>query len=176
MGRSGADWVNPEDAIWQFASANGDGTGESDFVGDYSGAPAYFYIQPPVGEEYYLSRIMVQITDQGSFDANLYGNGVALVNGITIEIKRGGPTGTVLKSLTATKPIKRNADWGRFCYDVDVKTWGSGPQVLVARWTLAKVGAKVRLRGTDQQCLVFTLNDSFTALIDHTFNIQSLRV
>lgn len=176
MARSGDDWILPDDGVWQFADTNGDETGTVDALGDYSSAPTYFYIQPPAGESYYLNRMMIQYTDQGSFDANLYGNGIALTNGISIDIKRGGPTGTLIKSLTTRKPIKRNADWPRFCFDTNVLPWGSGPEILVARWTISKVGKKVRINGDDQQCLVFTLNDNFTPLIDQTFNIQSIRV
>lgn len=161
---------------------NGDGTGTFNAVGDYSLTAERFYIQPALNQIYELSRMMIMIQDTGSFDADLYGNNIGLTNGINLEVKQGGPEGGVLIPMTPV-PIMNNSQWGANCFDVDVKAWGDGDEVLVARWSFSKdvittnissnIGG-ITLNGALRQCLVITLNDDFSSLNDHTFAIRGV--
>ncbi len=102
--------------------------------------------------------------------AEEYGNlGAALTNGITVRLQDSG--GTVL-DLTDGLPVKTNAGWGQLCYDVDLKSWGAGNELLLVRWTFERAGQPLRLEGEDSGRLEVVLNDDFTGLLAHTFQVQ----
>ena len=113
----------------------------------------------------------MHIEDTNGSDVEKYGNISALTNGIQIRVQ--DDTGTLL-DLTDGLPIKSNAHWGRFCYDDDIKDWGSGNEFVQGRWTFSKAGAPIRLDGNTNRRLEILLDDSFTGLIDHTFNVQGI--
>lgn len=149
---------------------NGDGTGTTNANGNYASAADDFYIKPPVGTRYEIDRLIVFIQDTGAFDAELYGNGAILTNGISLL--QLNFDGTTRVDLTGGLSIKSNADWGRLCYDVDVKTWGTGDEVLLARFTFSKFGGPLTLDGDAGQSLVVRLNDNLSALVYHYFTVE----
>ena len=156
--------------FYRFADLNGDGSGVYDAIGNYSGAPTPFYIQPAADEILRILRVVVFIRDSGSFKASGYGSvGGDLTNGIKVEVVDNSGT---LIDLTAQESIVTNAGWGSYCYDVDVKTWGTGDEVLLCRWTFGKAGFPLRLVGDNNERLEFILNDDFTFLVHHAFHCQ----
>ena len=74
--------------------------------------------------------------------------------------------------LTDGVPVKTNAQYGGLCYDVDVKSWGSGDELLTARLTFTKFGQYIRLDGAVNGRLVVTVNDDLDGLISHRFLAQ----
>lgn len=149
----------------RYLDTNGDGTGTKNANGNYSVTPEQFYIDGPCT----LTRMIVMIEDTAGMQAEEYGNlGVALTNGVTITIDRSGLDNNAV-NLTDGLPIKTNAEWGRLCYDVDVKSWGAGDEVFLARWTFANA-EPIKLGDGDR--LEVTLNDDFTGLIEHYFKVQ----
>jgi hypothetical protein len=153
----------------QFLSLGGDGTGTADFIGDFS-TPDEAYIQAPAGKVYIIHRMLVLVEDGVGMRAERYGTlSGALGNGLVLEHKDDN---RVYTDFTPS-PLTHNAQWGGYCYDVDVKAWGAGNEVLVARWTFSKSGQAVELNGDgENQRLAMTLQDNFTGLVSHTFLVQ----
>lgn len=159
-------------SIYQYLDTNGDDTGEINAVGDYSSTPEVFYIQAPLGKKYELHRLIIAIEDSAGFRAERYGNlTAALTNGI--EIKTLNDDGETC-DLTDHKPIKTNAQWGMLCYDVDLKTWGAGDELLVARLTFEKAGEPLIIDGDMSGRLEVQLNDDFTGLVEQHFMVQGV--
>ena len=158
-----------KDRVDRFLDTNGNGTGSTAVTGDYSSAQEIFYIQPPAATVYRLARMIVYIQDTGAFDADGYGNGSALTNGIVVH-KRDDSG--VIDNLTAGIPIKSNSQWGRLCFDTSLSTYGTGDESLAVRWTFTKAGQYLRLDGDSNERLEIVLDDSFLHLVDHTFLVQ----
>jgi len=138
--------------------------------GDYSGAAETFYFQD-VKRECVIHRMIVSIEDTSGFVADEYGNlGSALGNGVHVLVSDANDE--VLCNLTDGNPIKTSAQWGKFCYDVTLKSWGSTPsnEFILVRWTFAKAGTPLFLRAGDKMKVV--LNDNLSGLVSHTFQIQ----
>ncbi len=157
--------------LFRLLDTNGDGTGTKAVTGNHSGAAEIYYIQPPAGKTFIIARMLVSIEDTASMRADRYGDlGAALTNGLVLRVQ--DDNGTII-DLTDGLPIQTNAHWGRFCYDVDIKTWGAGNELLVARWTFAKAGVEgIVLRGSKNERLELVANDDFTGLINHAFYVN----
>ena len=141
--------------------------------GNYATVPAKFSIQCPTDSDdsYEINRVIIFIKDTQGIDADKYGNGITLANGIEVEhIASDGAT--VKDDLTGGLPIKSNGDWARLCYDVQLLEFGTGNEIVSVRWTLEKTG-KPLILGPGEY-LRFTLSDDFSGLIEHTFNVQGL--
>ncbi len=161
--------------LFRYLDTVGDGSGTKNAVGDYSSSATKFLIKPPSDETFIIERLIVSVEDGGSFDAAKYGNGITLTNGMHVHEEVNGVQKLDLIDAGGGQTIKTNADWGALCYDADVKTWGTGNQVLLVRWTFSKAGAPVRLDGAIGEELTITLNDDFSALVDHRFMAQGTR-
>lgn len=167
--------------VVQLLSTNGDGTGTNDWSGDYSLTADEFYIQQQAADDdraILVHRLLWQIQDTGRFDAEGFGAGAALSNGLTLEWRESDDT--VIADLTPV-PIISNAQFGLFAYDVDVATWGAGDEVLRCRWTLGKFLPGDGLQLQDGQKLVLTVNDNLSILVNaycmaqgysHSYNIR----
>lgn len=155
--------------FFRFLDTAGDGTGTKNAIGNYSAAVTNFYIQPPAGSIYVISRIIAHIADTGGLDAGSYGNGITLTNGVDIETADG--TGTII-GITDGIPIKTNGEWARYCYDVQYTSFGTGLNYLNVRWSFFKTGSYIRIDGSKNELLKVILNDDFTDLDEHYFMVQ----
>jgi len=151
----------------------GDGSGNKNANGDYT-TPDIFFIQPGAGEIYRIARLIISVEDGTGFTAVKYGNLAALTNGIQIRVQ--GDSGTII-DLTDNVPIKSNSHYGRTCYDVALKDWGAGDQLLCARWTFEKHGQMLRLDGDADggERLEVLLSDNFTGINFHYFLAQGYK-
>ena len=157
--------------IFQFLSTNGDGTGTVNANGDYSSTEGEFYIAPPSGYHYNITRMLVFVEDSANFSSDEYGNlNTALTNGVRVVVKEHG---TEILDLTAGDSIKTNAQWSQYCYDAQSISFGSGNDFLAVRWTFAKSGSPVYV--SPNQRLSVLLNDNLTGLVTHTFMVQGYR-
>jgi hypothetical protein len=158
----------------QYADEDGDGTGNNNANGDYSGANAEeFFIQPGPDQIILVNRAIIFIEDDGGFRADHYGVlGAALANGIMVQLQT--KTGGVITDYTDGFPIKANADWGRLSYDVSFESFGAGTNYVTCRWTFGKTGLPLLLQRETK--LVFKLNDNFTGIDQQTFNLQGVRI
>lgn len=156
--------------LYRYLDTNGDGTGTANATGDYSVTADDFYLLAGGGEQ--IHRMIVSVRDTGAFDAASYGNGLALTNGVSVLVYDKNQDTEI--DLLGGSNIKTNAEWGAQCYDADVKTWGTGDEMLLVRWTFAKAGAPLRLQKDDK--FIVRLNDNFTGLNGHYFQIQGLKI
>lgn len=158
--------------LYRHLETTGDGTGSKDANVDGSSTPVDFLIQPPAGEVYVLNRLLIYIEDTGNFRAGHYGVlGGALSNGVTLKVTDSSDV--EILDLTANDPVTTNGGWGENSYDVDVKAWGSGNEILLARWTFAASGRPLILK--DQQKFKITINDNLTGLVKHHFHVQGYK-
>jgi hypothetical protein len=159
--------------FFRFLDTNGDGTGTKDAIGDYSVTQGVFKIAPAAGEVFRIHRLLVYIEDTAGMTSSEYGNlGSALPNGVQLRIHNG--TSTVLDLLDGV-PVTVNGEWGGLCYDVALKSWGAGNDVLLVRWTFTNAGAPLRLDGDATEELQVLLDDNLTGLIHHRFQVQGFQ-
>lgn len=157
--------------ISRFLDTDGDGTGTKNANGNYSGAAEEFFIAPDEGEDWTITRMLVNIADEAVMQAEEYGNlGAALTNGVKVEVHND--SGLVYSLTDPNYPVKTNAGWAAYMFDVHLLTWGSGDELLNGRWTFAKSGVPVRLRSRFGEKLVVTVNDNLTGLLNHQFLVQ----
>jgi len=130
-----------------------------------------FKITAPDNHFLVLYRMIVTVRDGGSFDSGSYGNGITLTNGIKFYVK--DDTHQDDRIITTT-PILTNPDWGIYCYDTVLSNYGSGDEQLSVRWTFAKGGRPVILDGDKNEEVGLILNDDFSGLKGHYFNMQGL--
>lgn len=154
--------------LYRFLDTNGDGTGETNAIGDYSSTAQIFKCVAQDDAEYTeVHRLIVSVEDSGAFDAGAYGNNIALTNGISVfHINSDG----YRNEFTNSKPILKNADWAHYCYDVNLVGFGTGNDTLAVRWTFTKAGKPLILN--KGEVFGVQLNDDFTGLEQHLFHIQ----
>ena len=179
-------------AVFQFLSSDPNEVQSNGFInakGNYSDAglgATDFCITAKPGEFLLLERMLVTVRDEGSFDSGFYGNSIVLTNGIRLLNGFKDSENNIVETFDITEglPIKTNPDWGAYCYDVTPSSYGQGDETLNVRWTFSKMGRPVILDGDakyqDQTGLrefaCIRLNDDFTGLKGHYFQIQGVRV
>ena len=164
--------VIAEKFISQHLSLTGLPGGTHNAIGDYSDATGsgetQFYITPGAGKKMVITRLLVSISDSGSFDSGKYGNNIVLANGIKLEARDGDTV--VLREFTNGHTIKINPEWAHFCFDSSLSEYGTGDEHLNVRWTFAKSGKDLLLEDDDR--LTVVLNDDFSDLTGHYFTVQ----
>lgn len=134
-----------------------------------SSTPVDFFYTVPAGDTVDIERLIIYVKDFGTFDADLYGNGAVLTNGIDVKVVRsGGAEEDLLDGL----PVKTNAEWMALAHDFIYNNIGTGDNVATVRWTFGKSGVPLRLEAGDR--FVVTINDDLTVLTGHRFQIQGV--
>ena len=152
--------------------SNGDGTGAINFISDYSSVQGIAKIAPPANKIYRIARFLIEIEDTGGMQAQEYGNlGGPLTNGVATGVSKSEKE---LLRITENHAIKTNAQWAMLCYDVDVKSWGAGNDLLAARFTFKKFGEPLTLNGRSGDYLWVTFDDNLVGLITHHFVAQGI--
>jgi len=139
---------------------------------NYAVTAGVYQIAPPAGEIWQIARLVYYIEDVGSFDSGGFGNGAALTNGIILKVENAT---TVLNVLTAGLPIKKNTHWRRFCFDLEIDTFGLGNESMASRWSFFKSGAYLKLNGDNGEKITVTLNDDFSGIVSQTFLFQGFK-
>lgn len=140
----------------------------ANFGVDGSVTPVEFSIGPPAGfNQFVVHRFILFLEDGAGFRAEFFGGlGAALTNGCDFEFVDNGVTYDMLDG----SPIKTNAHFGRISYDVELKAWGAGDDVLMARLSMDKFGPPVVLGPS--QSFIFRVNDNLSALTNATICAQ----
>ena len=156
-----------------------DSGGIKNAIGDYSSTSKDFFLQPPTGSIYRVTRMLVLIRGpKSTFYTDSYGSVAELATGVTVRTEND--SGTII-NLTDDVPIHTNGNWGRFTYDADLEPPANGNSntYLRARWSFYKSGYPLRLNGTNGERLTVHLNDDFSAngagsspLVEHYFIAQ----
>lgn len=139
---------------------------------DVNGAvtPVEFIYEVPAGDTLEWERIIIFIEDTGSFDSGLYGNGIALTNGIKVEVHDS--EGNVILDLVDGETVHTNGEWQALCHDFLPTAIGQGNEVASVRWTVAKSGAPVVVKSGCK--VVVTIQDNLAGLEKHWFQIQGV--
>lgn len=155
--------------IKSFLDENGDGSGNSNAIGDYSVTPQEFYYQCPANHQAAIHRLIISAEDTSGMGADDYGK---ITGGLTVGyfLLAKDAQGATLLDLTNGLPIKTNGGLTWYCYDVDIHTWGNGNEYLAARWTFAQSGIPLYLGPGER--LSVTFNDDLSGLINHRFKVQ----
>ena len=153
----------------QFLSINGDGTGATNAIVDYSGGEVY-YIQPAAGEIMEIRKLTLHIVDSGALPAAVYGGlGAALTTGIDIVITNEGSIArSVLPGL-----IQANDDLAHLGNGgVELLNFTGGVDTLTAHLDFREIMGTPHgliLDGDRNHKLEVLFEDSFVGLNDHHF-------
>ena len=157
-------------SIYQFLDENGDGTGNKDAVGDYA-SDTSFYITPQSPNEIYeITRVIINIADNGSMDAGSYGNNIDLNGSEGLKVQVLDENDAVLKDLTDNILVQTNGHWARYSYDVSITDFGSGENYVNVRWSFDRSGKSIRLSYGEK--FAIKLNGDFENLNKHYFMVQ----
>lgn len=156
----------PEEAIYRFLDTNGDGSGTKNANGDYTTPDEFFFSYPKAVK---IERMIVHISDTAMLQGQ-YGDLTALSTGYSVAVLDGA--GATVVDLTDGVPIKANADFGRYCYDVNHHSWGTTPanELVQSRWTFSKAGYPLYIPAGYK--LSITFSDNLTGLLEHYFMLQ----
>lgn len=161
------NYRDPTKAIYRFLTDDGlvwDGTNADMNVDGSSTAVPYYFL---ADADCFISRLLVFVQDDGVWTEEKFASLTALTNGMDLVVTRNGAT---ILDLYGGHTVKNNAEWGAHCYDVDIKTIGSGDTMLVSRFTFAKSGELLLLRKGDT--LTATVSDALQTLVDMHHMIQ----
>lgn len=130
-------------------------------------APQEYWVAPPAGEVWHLTRILFEMTHGTAGDLGLFGNLTALTNGVLIRVRRDGVYGTLTN-------WKNNGDIKTDMFDVvfDSRSGGGGSYGTSGRGTFTNAGAVVRLDGDTNDRLELYVQDNITALDSFTMKAQ----
>jgi len=151
-----------------YLDTNGDGTGTTNAVGNYSGAVTPFYLTPATGQVIVLEKLIIQVADKGAFAIDGYGGlaGGIVTNGVTIQFKRQG---AVVTKLTDDSPIINNADMSRLNTDYRLISYASSYNSSSVSFDQTSFGTSLYMVGDLQDSLEVLLHDDFTGLESHRF-------
>lgn len=150
-----------------YLDTNGDGTGVRNAIGDYSAAPTIFFYQPPVGTTVEFDKLIIHLSDKGTFPIDGYGGLAApLLNGVVIRFKR---LGQVILELTDGEPIKTNGNMARINTDYRIHAYAVTYNASTVSFNNTSFGGELQMHGDLQDRLEVVLNDNFTGLDDHHF-------
>jgi len=163
-------YVPPQDHIFAHLKSGAN----HNAVGDYSSTVTSFTFTPANGRKAAIHRMLVFVEDAGAFVAEKYGYNLALTNGLKLVVRDADDA--IILTLTPDENIISNADWSGSCFDVTYIDWGVGNNSMGVRWTFAKSGKPLYLDGRLGHYLSMELNDTFTGLVHHHFQIQGFYV
>jgi len=147
-------------------------TGLVDAVGDYSSAAAALQYRNNNTYNLYVYRLIITVADTGAFDTDFYGNSGVLTNGYEI-IHRNSTNGIVHHLTDPDLNIRTNRDIASYMYDIRIDSFGTGDEILTARWSFDRAGVPIVLEPGSMIEVVLT--DSYTFLTGHLFNLQGSR-
>ena len=153
--------TNMQSGVWwaTFLDAVGDLTGSIEQAVNGSITPVNFLYTVPDGYVFYVSRIIISIQDTGKFDADKYGNGLTLTNGVIIGTLLDG--GAVVNATTQL-PIRANSDWASYAYDLTFHAEGVGDDIAVASYSFQEDGLPLAINGGN--AFLMQIRDDLTGL------------
>lgn len=170
MGNAILDGTKSRLPLLRFLDTNGDGTGTTDAIGNYSVTPATFFVQPPAGYKFILTELQIHLSDGGTFGSTVYGSlGAALTNGFSLLGKRNGVT---ILDLMSGVPVKNNDQLTHLTSRVNLISWAAVNNSLNITFSALDFDTPFILSAAAVDTLEVTLNDDFTGLVDHTFIVR----
>lgn len=149
----------------------GDGEGTTNANVNGSVTPVVFKIAPPASGWIAITHLHALIRDNGNFSAEKYGVIAGLTNGIQVGMFLTADDSLLVDYLSGL-PIKNNTGWGRANFDVDVKAWAAGDEILLSEWNLTDAGTTPKLTAGDAFYFGVKIRDDLTTLVEHYFTIE----
>jgi len=152
---------------------DGDGTGDTNAIGDYSDpepgvGETEFFVTMPEGEAMVVASGRFYIEATGGFDSGKYGNNIVLTNGIKLHLQDANGN-VILDFFQDGGVIMTNAQLAAIGQLPVYLEFGQGNNSLVVSWTAVAFGTHLLI--THENKLVVTVNDDFTDLVQHRFII-----
>jgi hypothetical protein len=135
---------------------------------DGSVAPVEFSLSPPTGEIWRVASWGLYIQDTGTFDAEKWGNGVTMVNGLTPMINLNGTDYDLLDFS-----IKTSGDLSSVCDGLNHLNCGVGDEIVTAEWDFVSKGQYIRL--TENDSIKLVVNDDLTGLVSQYSTIKGYK-
>lgn len=131
--------------------------------------PVDFYIKALAGERLLLARIIINIRSATNITVNKYGDINQLTNGIQVFLYKKSLSSVVI-DITNGFPIKRNEDWGKWCFDSRPIPIGptQNTQTWQARWTLTRYGNPYGIVLEEGDYVGVRIRDNLSTLTSHT--------
>jgi hypothetical protein len=165
-----AGYIAPSNNLFQFLDTNGDESGTTNAIGDYS-TPDDFFIKPAAGELFEVSRLIVNIASDSVLAAGKYGSLDALTTGLNVYVDDGNG-----EILLTKLPIKTHEDWAALCHDSVALNYGNvAGKAISVRWSFFKSGSGLWLSGNNDNKLIVRLSDDMTGLTRHTFYANGIK-
>lgn len=117
--------------------------------------PIIYQVAPPVGVNWNITRILINMTDGAASDDNKFGGINELTNGVVIRQDNGIKT-----NITHWR---NNGDMVRDMFDVTYDKITGGVNGLHGRWTFQKAGIVINLNGDDGDELRILIQDDIAA-------------
>jgi hypothetical protein len=152
----------------KWLTAIGDGTGDDNLIGNYSAAVTDFWYQIPLGMRFDVATVVIQVSDDTSFNQNDYGG---IPNGITNGVQFFYNAGAGDIPLIGGRIIRHNKDWYRLTPSVNKTQWSGTAQTLAAEINLSDGYGIYLMMGPGTKFIV-RLHDNFTGLTDHSFCLR----
>jgi hypothetical protein len=123
-------------------------------------APISYKVEPTVGEEWAIARVLITMTFSTAGDDSKFGDIAALANGVTIKFYDG-----IAGTYRTITNWKTNGDVIHDGYDATYNDKaGGGLFGFVSRWTFERIGAEPKIHGDHGDYLEVLIQDNLTAL------------
>lgn len=161
--------------VVQFLSSNGDGTGTTNFAGDYSSTQGRGYITPSKGEIINIKRISLHLSDNGIFARDGFAAGSAITNGLTISAVINGVT------YPYTGVIKTNDDLPHWFTSFNLTLWNSVANTLTGHIDFSlfdenNTDTQPHLKLQNGESINLYLNDNLTGLVEVLAIVHGFKV
>lgn len=147
--------------------------GTENAIGNYVTATDFVFDPATISPaaKFKLTSICAFLIDAGSLDMSSYGNGITLVNGVKIYVRKDG----VELDLMAEKPVFFNQQWAKHGWQTALANYGTGNESLQAVVHFETIfGAGMELSAAAGDRVIVRLLDNFTGLVEHSFKIAGL--
>lgn len=163
------DFIGLHNLVNQRLTVNGDGTGSADMAADFSITPGSFYAQPPANELWWLSKLVLVLSDS-IISHDKYGNITALTNGIDLLIHDGSSV-----SLTPEK-VKTTSDWAKYATTVEPIDFDGGGSKVVRVTIQTPENVNYMLKGPQSEKIEIQLNDDLSGLLFHEARLVATKI
>lgn len=129
--------------------------------------PQEYRIQPPVGEIWYLFKLIFTMVHGTAGDLGLFGNLEPLINGVLLRIRING-------QYTTYSNWKTNSDFNGdgFTVEFNTRSSGGGSYGTSGSNTIEGIGSVIRLDGNTNDSVEMYVQDDITALDLFTMKFQ----
>ena len=131
--------------------------GSADMNVNGSVTPVVFSVSPPAGEVWRIASWSLYVQDGGTFDAEKWGNGITMTNGLVPMVNYGGTSYDLLDF-----PLINSGDLSSVSDGINHYAFGAGDEIITAEWSFVANGQYLRL--TENDAIQIVVNDDLTGL------------